>query len=187
MRHARRNGFPAPRVFDAEGPDILMERVEGPNLMDDALANPSLLRQHARLIAELLGTLADVRAPGWLPAVEGAPGTGLLHLDLHPLNVLITEEGPRVIDWANAARGAPGADLANTWLVMAAAPAPDAVAQQGRAAMLEEFLGHIDKDSARPYLPAMAERRRTDKNTLDAERADIDRIVAAETVDQVAG
>jgi aminoglycoside phosphotransferase (APT) family kinase protein len=41
----------------------------------------------------------------------------LVHLDLHPLNVLCTRRGPVVIDWPAAARGAPGVDVALTWAV----------------------------------------------------------------------
>ncbi len=49
----------------------------------------------------------------------------LLHLDYHPLNVLV--EGGRitcVLDWANAAAGDPRADLARTLTLLRLAPAP---------------------------------------------------------------
>jgi len=181
MRQARRNGFPAPEVFDADGPDILMERIDGPTMMQDAARRPWRVRSHARLLAELLRTLAGVRALGWLPAAEGCLGSGLLHLDLHPLNVLLTGDGPRVIDWANASRGAPGADLANTWLTMAVAPMPQLLPRVLRRRMVGAFLDHVDLETARPYLAAIAERRRADRYVLDAERADIDRLVTRET------
>ena len=181
MRHARRNGFPAPEVFDADGSDILMERVDGPTLMQDAFRRPWRLRHHARLLIDLLGQLATVPAPGWLPAAQGCMGRSLLHLDLHPLNVLVGADGPRVIDWANASRGAPGADLANTWLTMATAPMTGPVRRAGRRLMLRTFLEGIDREAARPYLAAMAQRRRADRYVSDAERATIDRLVADET------
>lgn len=181
MRHARRNGFPAPEVFDADGPDILMERVNGPNLMQDAAGRPWLLRSYARLLAELLGRLATVPAPGWLPAVRGCLGNRLLHLDLHPLNVLVTADGPLVIDWANAGRGAPGADVANTWLTMATAVTTGPVLGRRRRLMLRTFLDGVDRQAARRYLGAMAERRSADRYVSDTERAAIDRLVARET------
>lgn len=181
MRHARRNGFPAPEVFDADGTDILMERVDGVNLMQDACRRPWRLRSHASLLAELLRQLGTVRAPGWLPAVQGCMGTSLLHLDLHPLNVLLTGDGPRVIDWANASRGAAGADVANTWLTMATAPVSGIAPRIGRRLMLGAFLDGIDRDTARPYLDAMARLRCADRYVLPAERVGIERLVTHET------
>jgi aminoglycoside phosphotransferase (APT) family kinase protein len=181
MRHARRNGFPAPEVFDADGTDILMERVDGPNMVQDACRRPWRLRSHARLLAELLQQLATVRAPGWLPAAEGCTGTSLLHLDLHPLNVLITGDGPRVIDWANASRGAASADMANTWLTMATVPVPSVLPRIGCRLMLRTFLDAIDRDAARPYLGTIARLRCADRYVLPAERASIDRLITRET------
>ncbi|GAA3829283.1 phosphotransferase [Sphaerisporangium flaviroseum] len=181
MRHARRSGFPAPEVFDADGADILMERVDGVNLAEDAAHRPSRMAAHGRLIADLLRRLATVRAPGWLPAVEGCAGNNLLHLDLHPLNVLITGDGPRVVDWANAGRGAPAADAAYTWVVMAAAPAGGPTARSASAVMLETFLDSIDREAVRPYLEVMAQRRLADRNIQPAEKAVIDDLLERET------
>lgn len=185
MRHARRNGFPAPEVYDADGPDILMERIDGPSMLHHLASDPTGLRAHGRLLAELLCQLGAVRAPGWLPAAEGCVGNSLLHLDLHPLNVLITDDGPRVIDWANACRGAPGADVANTWLTLATVPIGSAEQEAGREPLLAGFLGGVDRDAARPYLGPMAERRRADRNTLDVERANLERLMAQECAGQL--
>lgn len=198
MRHARRHGFPVPRVYEADGPDILMERVDGPTMLDDLVAHPSRAPSHARTLADLHHRLAAVRAPGWLPATPGCHGRALLHLDLHPLNVLLADDGPRVIDWANASRGAPGADAANTWLVLATAtaaavtavatavtavavgPPPSQLVSELPGAFLDVFLDAVGRDAARPYLAAVAERRRMDRNTSDAERAAIGRLLERE-------
>lgn len=50
----------------------------------------------------------------------------LIHLDYHPLNVIVTSRGALsgVIDWAYAAAGDPRADLAVTEAVLMAAPLP---------------------------------------------------------------
>ncbi|GAA1007768.1 hypothetical protein Aple_071270 [Acrocarpospora pleiomorpha] len=178
MRHARRGGFPAPEVFDADGSDILMERIDGPSLPEDAVAHPWRMSEHGALLGELLIKLSAVRAPGWLPAACG--GGKLLHLDLHPYNVLLTHDGPRVIDWANAGRGASAADVASTWLAVASFPLRDPELRRGRPLMLAAFLDHVDREAARPYLYMMAERRRTDRNADTAETAAIDRLLARE-------
>ncbi|MBN6053811.1 phosphotransferase, partial [Nonomuraea sp. RK-328] len=180
MRHAWRNGFPVPQVFDADGPDILMEHVEGTSMRQEAAERPERMPGHGRLLGELLRRLAAVRAPGWLQAADGCPGNRLLHLDLHPANVLLTADGPRVIDWANAARGASGADTALTWLILAAAPVGDPAVAAGREGLLEGFRDGADIEAARPYLRVMGERRRADGNVTAGERAAIDRFLTRE-------
>jgi len=182
MRHARRNGFPAPEIYDAEGPDILMERIDGVSMSEDMAKDPSLVDPHARLLASLHHQLGAVRAPGWLPAAQGALGQSLLHLDLHPLNVLITADGPKVIDWANAARGQAHADVANTWLSMATVPVDnDLFPEATRAQFLDVFLEEVDREAAIPHLVAAAKRRCADRYTLDEERARIEQLLASVT------
>lgn len=181
MRHARRNGFPAPDVYDAEGPDILMERIDGPSMHEDLAKNPSKLIEHAKLLAALHRQLGAVRAPGWLPAAQGPIGNSLLHLDLHPLNILVTDNGPKVIDWANAARGQAGAEVANTWLAMATVPLDEGVSAEDRELMLATFLEEIDRDAALPHLLSMARRRCADRYTLDVERERIERLIESAT------
>jgi len=180
MRHARRHGIPTPEIHDADGPDILMERLEGPSLRETSLRNPDRLAAHGVLLAELLGALAKVRAPGWLKGVPGCPGSRLLHLDLHPSNVIITADGPRIVDWANAARGAPAADVACTWLILATTHVPEAPVEDWRDIMLGAFLESVDASAARPYLGLTAERWRADRAVDASEQARIDAFLAGE-------
>jgi aminoglycoside phosphotransferase (APT) family kinase protein len=63
------------------------------------------------MLAELHVQLHDITAPDLLrPAPIGA-GTAVLHLDLHPLNVIIGRNGPVVIDWTGASVGDPDLDV----------------------------------------------------------------------------
>ncbi|GAA3465987.1 phosphotransferase [Nonomuraea roseola] len=180
MRHARRHGFPAPEVFDADGPDILMEHVAGPSLLEETARAPGRAAEHGELLAGLLRRLSAVRSPGWLQAAAGRPGNRLLHLDLHPGNVLLTGDGPRVVDWANAARGAPGADAACTWLILATATVTEPSLEEGRARLLAAFLDGVDPAAARPHLRAAAQRRRAERDLTAEEQAEIDRFLASE-------
>lgn len=105
-------GYPVPTVHRAVGPDIVMQRVEGPTLagaMFDGLRPESV----GRTLAELHDRL---HALDW-PAA-GA-GDALLHLDLHPLNVIMAEPSPVVIDWSNARPGPAALDVAMTVLILA--------------------------------------------------------------------
>jgi thiamine kinase-like enzyme len=64
-------------------------------------------------VGQLHRQLHAIPAPADLPAPLGE-GTSLVHLDLHPGNVLLTASGPVVIDWPNAGRGSGLADVACT-------------------------------------------------------------------------
>ncbi|WP_353939611.1 phosphotransferase [Micromonospora sp. b486] len=55
-----------------------------------------------------------------LPALRSAdPAVRLLHLDLHPHNVLLAAHGPVVIDWTDSAEGPPALDRTTTALILA--------------------------------------------------------------------
>ncbi|MFC0006666.1 phosphotransferase [Micromonospora siamensis] len=55
-----------------------------------------------------------------LPVLRSAdPDHAILHLDLHPANVLLTSAGPVVIDWRNTDEGPPPLDRATTALLLA--------------------------------------------------------------------
>ena len=59
------------------------------------------------------GTLPEPIATGILALIERlSPGDGLCHCDLHPGNVIMTAEGPRLIDWIGALRAPAALDLA---------------------------------------------------------------------------
>jgi aminoglycoside phosphotransferase (APT) family kinase protein len=131
MEYVADHGYPVPRVYDATDTDLVMERLEGPTLMQAWQRRPWTVARNARQLAALHDRLAAVPAPDWLPAPrtlrEAEPGgTGsVLHLDLHPLNVILTpDRGPVVIDWTNAAAGDPALDLALTLVTIDTADLP---------------------------------------------------------------
>ena len=53
MVHARAHGAPVPAVFDVAGSDIVMERVDGPTMLDALGRRPLGFRTQARLLARL--------------------------------------------------------------------------------------------------------------------------------------
>ena len=63
-----------------------------------------------------------------LKALAGLPeGQTLCHGDFHPDNIIMTERGPRVIDWMTAAQGDPLADVARTVMILRLGDAPSGV------------------------------------------------------------
>jgi aminoglycoside phosphotransferase (APT) family kinase protein len=160
MEHARRHGFPVPAAEAVSDTDIVMERVAGPTMLSDLTRRPWRVASQAATLAGLHRRLHEIPAPDWLDAPLG-DGPSLLHLDLHPDNVILSESGPVVIDWPNAARGPGLADAAHTWVVLACSvPVTSiymrAVSTAGRAAFTRFFLGHFERDELIPLLPDAA-------------------------------
>jgi hypothetical protein len=126
---------PVPAVLDrAEVDDIsavLLEMLPGQPVADFARDRPDLARAAGNACGAVHGLLAGVHAPAGLRAAPGAGSTTpavqtrVLHLDLHPLNVLTGADGEvtGVLDWANAAAGDPGLDRARTWTLLTLDPA----------------------------------------------------------------
>ncbi|MFH9197443.1 serine/threonine-protein kinase [Streptomyces anulatus] len=76
---------------DAEPPWVATGYVPGPSL-------EQAVREHGPLPAESVHALAE----GLLRALRGIHAAGIVHRDLKPSNVLLTVDGPRVIDFGIA-------------------------------------------------------------------------------------
>ncbi|MFB7943791.1 phosphotransferase [Kitasatospora phosalacinea] len=117
MAHLAGHGYPVPAAWPGERPtDLLMERLDGPTVAQAVTTGTLAPDAAGRLLADLLRRLHAVP-----PRTAARPGDRLLHLDLHPENVLLTARGPVVIDWATATEGDPGLDGAMSALVLAQA------------------------------------------------------------------
>jgi aminoglycoside phosphotransferase (APT) family kinase protein len=127
MRYLSAAGYPVPEVYDADGRDLVMERLDGRDMLADLGRRPWLISRHARTLAGLHDRLHQITAPPGLPVAASTDGSALgsgsavLHMDLHPANVMLTSRGPVVIDWTGARSGPAGADVALAYLIMATA------------------------------------------------------------------
>ncbi len=131
MQYLEGRGYPVPHVEEvrADGTEIVMERIDGPLMMNAMLNGLGALRRGGQTLADLHDQLHAIPAPEWLPSLE--EGDRMLHLDLHPLNVIVSPaRGPVVIDWGNARGGDGLTDVAVTYalLVGPRMPAPRVVA-----------------------------------------------------------
>src|SRR4051812_50123453 len=106
MQHVRGLGYPAPEVFDADGPDLVMERVEGPTMLEALGKRPWTLAALADTLADLHQRLTALPPPVWGPPELGG-GRALVHPDLHPLTGLLRPPGPAVTAWPNPRRAGP--------------------------------------------------------------------------------
>ena len=152
-RAANAAGIPSPQlrgVIEVDGRrGLVLERLEGRSMLTLLGRGPVRVAHYARVFAELQARIHDCHAPGLtsrredlarriaragvvarvkgdaLATIERLPdGDSLCHCDFHPDNVLMTPQGPSIIDWSFAARGTPASDAARTALLLRIADAP---------------------------------------------------------------
>ena len=154
MRWLAGAGYPVPVVYDADGPDLVMGRLDGPTLRGSMAARPWTLWSAGTLLAGLHQRLhaldASQLAASGIVGRRAGEGDQLVHLDLHPENVILTADGPVVIDWANVAIGDGAFDVAYVWAVLAIATLPGRGADRllnavGRRVLRRSFLRHFDR------------------------------------------
>jgi serine/threonine protein kinase len=176
MRYVHGHGYPVPVVHDAGDGYLVMDRVDGVPMMALAGKPPFPIRRLGHVLADLHERLHRIPAPPGLK-VAPIPGDRVVHRDLHPLNVLMTDDGPVVIDWSNASAGDPAFDVADTWVLLACA-SPELkgidriVVPLGRRVIVRSFLSRLDREAARLAIPAAVAHRLTDRNhrPLELER-----------------
>lgn len=184
--------LPMPRLVatvDVAGrPGIVLERVAGRPIS----VRPWKLRSTGQLLGELHAAVHRRKAAGHrsgLPAlvdrlraaIEAAElppaireralsrlrelpdGDRICHGDFHPGNVLMTAAGPMLIDWVDAARGHPAADVARTVLLVRVgrpSAGPRSRAKDlGRALLTRTYLRAYPTPMPRPWLLPVAAAR----------------------------
>jgi aminoglycoside phosphotransferase (APT) family kinase protein len=159
MEHVRSQGFPVPAVDELsdDGMDIVMERIEGANMVTMMSKRPWTIAHQGRVLADLHDRLHQLTAPAWLHDAPAGHGSRLLHFDLHPLNVMVSPRGPIVIDWTAACRGDPAVDVAMAWVLMKAGVVPTgrfigAILGQARSTLVKSFLRPFDLDEVKRQL-----------------------------------
>jgi Ser/Thr protein kinase RdoA (MazF antagonist) len=170
MIHVAGHGFPVPAVYRAEGADLVMARVPGSTMLT-ALRNAEIdTPTAARTLADLHCRLHRIPA-----RVSRDPAARVLHLDLHPDNVLLGDRGPMVIDWRNTTEGPPDLDTAMSALILAqVAIGADARLAALARALLAAFLGEVDGNPRHRLDDAVA-MRAADPNSTSREVADLPR------------
>ena len=202
MQHARAHGYPVPAVYDVRGIDMIMERLEGPTMLKELGTRPWTVLKHAKTLAQLHRELASIPPLDWMtsfpprpsedaPPLSRARGRGLggggasdalLHLDLHPDNVILSPNGPVAIDWSSAKRGEVSAAVALTWVIMATSEVSDLGVRRIlvillRRLLVSEFLRHSDKAAALQQLPEVARFRCGDRNIRPGEKRAIQELL----------
>jgi aminoglycoside phosphotransferase (APT) family kinase protein len=126
---------------------IVLTRFDGPPLLQGYRTGTVTFAEAGMILASLCLSVHKTPPPrevpflrdlmeGWLRIAGGAvpkhiatgtlalierlpPGDGLCHTDLHPGNVIMTADGPKLIDWGGAVRAPAALDLANCHVMLA--------------------------------------------------------------------
>jgi aminoglycoside phosphotransferase (APT) family kinase protein len=153
---------------------VVMERIDQPTLAS-AMADPGLFPELLELVVTLHRRIHAVRAPEGLQhlkqrlgnrigraerlsrerrddlvkRLDAMPdGDRLCHGDFHPFNILGLDETARVIDWLDATRGPPAADVCRSYVLVSAY-------DPGIAAAYVEAYG-IERAEVDAWLPLVA-------------------------------
>lgn len=141
-------GLPTPSVEEVRRHGnrwgIVMERAEGPSFAEAITAQPKLvpkylgemvalhLRIHGCFAPQLaslktrlksnIGSAAVLGAKRQRRLIEGLEslpdGEKLCHGDFHPWNILGSPSRAMIVDWLDASRGAPAADVCRSYVLM---------------------------------------------------------------------
>ncbi len=179
IAYAHEHGYPVPQIHDvlSGGTEIVMDRIEGPMMADEMLRQPWKMPRYCRELADLHDRLHVIPAPEWLPDLGG---DRLVHLDLHPLNVMMTASGPIVIDWPNAARGDALLDVGVTFMLLTCPRIPGSdllnrVLRPARGAMGRAFTKRYRGPELDVQLVNAAALKSLDANMAPDEVANIER------------
>jgi aminoglycoside phosphotransferase (APT) family kinase protein len=195
---ANSEGAPAPRLYEqvevAGRPGLILERLDGEDLLITLTKRPWRVLSVARAMGEVHAALNQTAAPSSLPPlreelrwrlssdlvpedVRGIArrrldqlpdGDRICHGDLHPANLLPGGGGHVAIDWTNAARGDPSADVARTRIIILLGPLPPGASKLmtvGRELLLRRYVrayarrNQLDRQAVRDWEPVWAAAR----------------------------
>jgi tRNA A-37 threonylcarbamoyl transferase component Bud32 len=145
---AYKAGLPVPEVDSTivleNRHGVIMERIDGPTMMDIMPTRLRRLTYYAHMLADLQARIHSCHIPELVPQrfrldltirevtvlpetvkkvvlntlADLPDGDTVCHHDLHPMNVIISRRGPVIIDWEPATKGDPLSDVARTWLLL---------------------------------------------------------------------
>ncbi|MFI5317414.1 MAG: phosphotransferase family protein [Myxococcota bacterium] len=173
-------GARCPAVFEriehAGRPGIVFERIDGTLLSDGLFGGSEAIAGIAERLAALQLELHAIRVPPDSPLprltdavarfLESLPedergraraelalvpsDTGLCHMDLHPINVIVRGAELVAVDWANACSGALALDVARSFTLMAyqSARKRDGARQSARLELGERYLEAVSRKAA---------------------------------------
>jgi len=163
MRTAAAGGVAVPEVREVHPDALVLERVDGPTMLEEIERRPWRFASFGRELGRIHRTVLD---------------SGVVHGDLHPLNIILGANGPVVIDWSNGGEGDPLADVAFSQVILATSDAdfPRWLEWIGHTVRRRFVAEYLDGVGARPdpvMLAAAAGQRLRDPHLRQLERESV--------------
>jgi len=179
MTWVRARGVPVPTVHDARGRDLVMDLVLGPTVLEDLERRPWMMLPHARTLARLQRQVNELAAPDWMPSLSDvSTGSSVVHLDLHPMNVMLGSDGPMIIDWTNAGRGEAWFDAALSFVLMSTFEVSGVRDRIGQRIFTAAFARARGRKELKRSIADACTYRLSDKNITAEERAAVQTLLA---------
>jgi aminoglycoside phosphotransferase (APT) family kinase protein len=187
MAYLAQHGYPVPLLQDPEGSgqsaaprtDLVMQRLHGTSLLHALLQGVITAEEAGAQLADLLHRLHSIPA-----RVCADPAFRILHLDLHPDNVMLASGRPVVIDWCNTEEGPPGLDRWMSALILAQVAVGNSALAAPARAVLASLLAHLgpvialgDTDTDSGCLAEARRRRAADPSMSEHETQLLDSAV----------
>jgi len=176
-------------------------RVDGDLFLEKVVAEPLRLRHWARHLGDIHADMLERRSTA-LPSIKdviidkvtrtdlAAPdktaiidhvaslpdADNVLHGDLHPANIMLTADGPVLIDWLDAAHGPPAADIARSLWLMSPATSPEGIPKS----RVNRFFRRV---FTRAYLSRVQQRTGVRDSDIDVWRLPVAAARIAENID----
>jgi tRNA A-37 threonylcarbamoyl transferase component Bud32 len=159
MRRAAAGGVPVPEVLAVHPDALVLERVDGQTMLAEIQRQPWRFASFARELGRTHRKLLDA---------------GVAHGDFHPLNVLLSADGPVVIDWSNGSEGNALADVAFSQVILATSDADfprwlESIGRAVRRRFVAAYLRGVGERPGPDLLAAAVERRVRDPHLRERE------------------
>ena len=163
MRRAEGAGVPVPHVHEVQPDALVIDRIDAPTMLREIERQPWRFLRHARDLGLLHRRVLDA---------------GLSHGDFHPLNVLLPDSGPVVIDWSNADEAPAERDVAFTQVILATSDSDfprwlEWVGRVARRHFVRAYLRGVGLRPADDTLRTAAEHRLRDPHLRGRELASV--------------
>jgi tRNA A-37 threonylcarbamoyl transferase component Bud32 len=163
MRAAAAAGVPVPEVREVQGDALVLERVDGPTMLETIQRQPWRFISFGRELGRVHRRVLD---------------SGVAHGDFHPLNIILGPSGPVVIDWSNGHEGGALADVAFTQVILTTSEADfpswlEFLARAFRRLFVAAYLTGVGKRPGTDLLREAAERRLLDPHLRERERESV--------------
>ena len=163
MRTAAAGGVPVPAVLEVQPDALVLERVDGPTMLEEIERRPWRFLAFGRELGRIHRKVLDA---------------GVVHRDFHPLNILLSANGPVVIDWSNGGEGDPMAEVAFSQVILATSDADfprwlESISRTVRRRFVAAYLDGVGQRPGPDLLAAAADQRLLDPHLRESEQASV--------------